>query len=120
FLLYSPVHWGGRPALLLELITRHRATICFQPNFAFNFLAKRVTDAELAGLDLSSLRLICNGAEPCFWESHEMFAQRLGNVGCGRGALAIVKGRAETVGVVSGAGHREPIPVDPIDRTQLQ
>lgn len=120
FILISPVHWVGRPALLLELISAHRATVCFQPNFAFNFLAKRVTDAELSGLDLSSLRLICNGAEPCFHESHEMFARRFAQAGFRREALGIVYGMAETVCVVSGAGHREPIPVDGIDRTQLQ
>jgi acyl-CoA synthetase (AMP-forming)/AMP-acid ligase II len=119
FILLSPLHWVGRPAIVFDLITAHRATIYYQPNFAFNFLTKRVSDAELAGIDLSSLRLCCNGAEPCMHDSHAMFAERFARVGFRREALGIVYGMAEVVCVVFGAGNREPIRIDPIDRVQL-
>jgi acyl-CoA synthetase (AMP-forming)/AMP-acid ligase II len=120
FLLLSPVHWVGRPAVVLEAITRYRATVYWQPNFAFNFMAKRVPEADLAGIDLSSLRLCGNGAEPCLFDSHEMFARRFERVGFRREALGIVYGMAEVVNSVIGAGHREPIRVDRIDRRILQ
>jgi fatty-acyl-CoA synthase len=120
FILISPVHWVGRPAVVLDAITRYRATVYWQPNFAFNFMTRRVPDADLAGVDLSSLRLCGNGAEPCLFDSHEMFAQRFASVGFRRGALGIVYGMAEVVNSVIAAGGREPIRVDPIDRRRLQ
>jgi acyl-CoA synthetase (AMP-forming)/AMP-acid ligase II len=120
FVLISPVHWVGRPAIALEAITRYRATVYWQPNFAFNFMTRRVREEELAGVDLSSLRLCGNGAEPCLYDSHEMFAERFGKVGFRRDMLGIVYGMAEVVNSVIGAGNREPIHVDRIDRRRLQ
>lgn len=120
FLLMSPIHWVGRPAAVLDAITKHKATVYWHPNFAFNFMTKRVKEDELKGVDLSSLRLCGNGAEPCLYESHEMFAQRFAKVGFKREALGIVYGMAEVVNSVIGAGNREPIRVDVIDKVKLQ
>ncbi|HKX45094.1 MAG TPA: AMP-binding protein, partial [Planctomycetota bacterium] len=120
FVLLSPIHWVSRPAAVLEAITRYRATVYWQPNFAFNFMAKRVREEELAGVDLSSLRLCGNGAEPCLFDSHEVFARRFEGVGFRREALGIVYGMAEVVNSVVAAGNREPIRVDVIDRAALQ
>ncbi len=120
FLLLSPVHWVARPAVAFEAITRYKATVYWHPNFAFNFMTKRVKEQELEGIDLSSLRLCGNGAEPCLYESHEMFAERFAKVGFKREALGIVYGMAEVVNSVIGAGNKEPIRVDVIDRSKLQ
>lgn len=120
FNLMSPIQWVGRPASILEAITKYRATVYWHPNFAFNFMTKRVKEEEMAGLDLSSLKLCGNGAEPCLYESHEMFAERFAKVGFKREALGIVYGMAEVVNSVIGAGNREPIQVDVIDRKKLQ
>ncbi len=120
FILISPIHWVARPAVVLDAITKYRATVYWHPNFAFNFMTKRVKDADLEGVDLSSLRLCGNGAEPCLYESHEMFAERFAQVGFDRRALGIVYGMAEVVNSVIGAGNREPIRVDTIDRVLLQ
>jgi acyl-CoA synthetase (AMP-forming)/AMP-acid ligase II len=120
YTLLSPIDWVRRPVSALEAVSRYRATVYYHPNFAFNFTAQRVTDAQLAGLDLSSIRLCCNGAEPCFFESHEMFAERFAPWGFRRESLGIVYGMAEVTNSVIAAGHREPIVVDPISRTVLQ
>ncbi|MEZ5979784.1 MAG: AMP-binding protein [Planctomycetota bacterium] len=120
FVLISPIQWVSRPAVVLEAITKYRATVYWHPNFAFNFMTKRVKESELEGVDLSSLRLCGNGAEPCLYESHEMFAERFAKVGFRREALGIVYGMAEVVNSVIGAGNREPIRVDVVDRRALQ
>jgi acyl-CoA synthetase (AMP-forming)/AMP-acid ligase II len=119
-ILISPVHWVARPAIALEAISKYKATVYWHPNFAFNFMTKRVKEDELAGIDLSSLRLCGNGAEPCLFASHDMFARRFAAVGFRREALGIVYGMAEVVNSVIGAGHQEPIRVDTIDRAVLQ
>ncbi len=126
FTLLSPIHWVARPAIALEVITKYRATVYWHPNFAFNFMTQRVKEAELAGIDLSSLRLCGNGAEPCLHDSHEMFARRFAAVGFDRRALGIVYGMAEVVNSVIAAGGKgglgasEPIRVDTIDGQALQ
>lgn len=120
FNLMSPIQWVGKPASILHAITRYKATVYWHPNFAFNFMTKRVKEEDLQGIDLSSLRLCGNGAEPCLFESHEMFTQRFEGVGFKREALGIVYGMAEVVNSVIGAGNQEPIRVDVIDRKVLQ
>src|SRR5207237_6465451 len=53
-----------RPAVWLQTIARHRGTVSFAPNFAYEMCVRRVKDAELDGLDLSSWRVAGCGAEP--------------------------------------------------------
>jgi len=120
FTLMSPIQWVGRPASVFEAISKYKATVYWHPNFAFNFMTKRVRDEELEGIDLSSLKLCGNGAEPCLYDSHDMFAERFASVGFKREALGIVYGMAEVVNSVIGAGNKEPIVVDVIDRKLLQ
>lgn len=120
YTLLSPIDWVRRPVSALEAVSRYRSTIYYHPNFAFNFTAQRVTDAQMEGLDLSSVRLWCNGAEPCFFESHEMFRDRFAPWGLRPDSLGIVYGMAEVTNSVIAAGDREPIVVDPISRTVLQ
>ena len=120
FTLISPMHWVARPVTAFEAVDRYRPTVYYHPNFAFNFMTNRVKDREMAGLDLSSIRICCNGAEPCFHESHRMFADRFEAWGFRRDSLSIVYGMAEVTNSVFAAGNREPIQVDPIDRDVLQ
>jgi fatty-acyl-CoA synthase len=62
--LMSPQRFVSDPALWMRTISEHRATITGGPNFAYA-LSARVLAAGTAGeLDLSSLRLALNGAEP--------------------------------------------------------
>jgi acyl-CoA synthetase (AMP-forming)/AMP-acid ligase II len=120
--LLAPAHWIAKPAAIFEEITRRKSTCYWLPNFAFNYSAQRVKEDELAGIDLSSLAVVSNGAEPCFHDSHEMFYERFKKVGLRRDSLAIVYGMAEVVNTVlaiGGAGN-EPIQVDPIDRKIFQ
>ena len=120
YILISPLDWVRRPVMVFEAATRYRPTIYYHPNFAFNFMTLRIKDKEMEGLDLSSLRLTCNGAEPCFYESHKMFVDRFEPWGLRRDSLGIVYGMAEVTNSVFAAGHREPIAVDPVDRFILQ
>lgn len=122
YTLMAPHHWMGKPSSILHEITKHKATCYWLPNFAFNYMAQRVKDEDLAGVDLSSLTVVSNGAEPCFYESHEMFFDKFKNVGLRRETLAIVYGMAEVVNTVLAVGGEgnEQIHVDHIDRRIFQ
>jgi 1-acyl-sn-glycerol-3-phosphate acyltransferase len=74
--LMSPLAFLARPARWLQTISRHRGTITAAPNFAYELCAKKLDDADLAGLDLSSLRLALNGAEPVSPATLEAFIER--------------------------------------------
>ncbi|MFN0207146.1 MAG: AMP-binding protein [Planctomycetota bacterium] len=120
--LLAPHHWMGKPITIFEEITKRKSTVYWLPNFAFNYMAQRVKDEELAGIDLSSLTLVSNGAEPCFYDSHEMFYERFKKCGLRRDSLAIVYGMAEVVNTVLAVGGvgNEQIHVDHIDRKIFQ
>jgi acyl-CoA synthetase (AMP-forming)/AMP-acid ligase II len=117
--LMPPTSFLARPARWLWAIHRHRATISAGPNFAYDFVASKVRDAELVGLDLSSWRLAFNGSEPVRAETLERFAKRFARYGFDRKALTPVYGLAEcAVGLAFPVLGRGPL-VDRIDRQAL-
>src|SRR5262249_48370741 len=52
------------PRLWLDALHRYRGTITYAPNFAYALVAKRLKDKDVAGLDLSCVRIAGCGAEP--------------------------------------------------------
>lgn len=95
FVVMSPLAFLARPARWLQAIQRYRGTLSGAPNFAYELCLKRIPDAELAGLDLSSWRIAFNGAEPVSAETVTRFAARFAACGLRPEALAPVYGLAE-------------------------
>ena len=60
----SPLSFLTRPANWLWAIHRFRATLSAAPNFGFELCVNKIDEASLEGLDLGSLRMVANGAEP--------------------------------------------------------
>ncbi|WP_417068387.1 AMP-binding protein [Niveibacterium terrae] len=113
--LMSPLSFLAHPVRWPAAISRHRGTISAAPNFAYALCARKVSDAERAGLDLSSWRLALNGAEPVSSAVLEAFAARFAPAGFRREALTPVYGLAEdSVGLAFPAPGRGP-KVDRID-----
>ncbi len=79
-----------RPLLWLTLATRKRATILCSPNFGYRHYLKVLADRAIEGLDLSSVRVIFNGAEPISVDLCEEFLDRL--AACAAGARRDVSG----------------------------
>ncbi|HEX8988166.1 MAG TPA: AMP-binding protein [Rhodocyclaceae bacterium] len=119
FVVMSPLAFLARPERWLQAIHRYRGTLTAAPNFAYELCLKRLTDEQLEGLDLSSVRLMANGAEPVSPETLARFAARLAPYGLRPEALAPVYGLAEaTVGLlVPPLG--QPPRTDRIDRRVL-
>ena len=53
-----------RPLLWLQVAAKKRVTITCSPNFGYRHFLKVLGDRRLENVDLSSIRLIYNGAEP--------------------------------------------------------
>ena len=60
----TPDQFLRRPIVWAELISRHRATITSGPNFAYSLLTRVLERTDPDAIDLSSLRIAINGAEP--------------------------------------------------------
>ena len=115
--LMSPELFLARPSLWLRAIARHRATVSPAPSFAYSLCWKRVKDADLDGLDLSSWRFALNGAEPVSVGVLDQFAARFSRWGFDARALTPVYGMAEATLAVSFSPPGRPprsLGVDPI------
>jgi 1-acyl-sn-glycerol-3-phosphate acyltransferase len=93
--LMSPLMFLARPTRWLRAISEERGTISAAPNFAYDLCARKIPDADLAGLDLSSWRLALNGAEMIHPDTLERFAARFAPHGFRRESLFPVYGLAE-------------------------
>jgi acyl-CoA synthetase (AMP-forming)/AMP-acid ligase II len=75
--VFLPTHtFVRRPAEWLRAISRHRATVSFAPNFAYDLCVRRVRESDLEGVDLSSWRVAGCGAEPIHAPTLSAFADR--------------------------------------------
>jgi acyl-CoA synthetase (AMP-forming)/AMP-acid ligase II len=113
--LMSPFEWVRAPVRLLQAIDRHGGTLAWLPNFAYNFCAQKIREADLEGLDLSGWRAVINCSEPMRWRSHQVFLDRFRPYGFRAEALATCYAMAENVFAVTQGGMDGPIVVDEID-----
>ena len=90
-----------RPLLWLTLAARKRATILCSPNFGYRHFLKVLDDRPIEGLDLSSVRLVFNGAEPISVDLCEEFLDRLAPARLSPSAMFPVYGLAEAALAVS-------------------
>ena len=105
----TPDQFLRRPIIWAELITKHRATITSGPNFAYSMLARVLERADPAAIDLSSLRVAANGAEPIDHRDLKN-SQRPAPFGLRPTALTPAYGLAETTLAASlGSAHDQPI-----------
>jgi acyl-CoA synthetase (AMP-forming)/AMP-acid ligase II len=96
-----PLLFLKRPARWLETLSRYRATVSFGPNFAYALCVKRIKDAEVAGLDLSSWRVAGCGAEPIRAENLRAFADKFAPSGFSDKAFVCCYGMAESTLAIS-------------------
>ncbi|MGV9713758.1 fatty acyl-AMP ligase [Gordonia sp. NPDC003424] len=96
-----------RPIIWAELISRYRGTITSGPNFAYSVLSRALRcHAEIDDIDLSSLRVAVNGAEPVDHRVVDEFASAGARFGLRSTATMPGYGLAEaTLAVSLGAPH---------------
>jgi acyl-CoA synthetase (AMP-forming)/AMP-acid ligase II/acyl carrier protein len=90
-----------RPLLWMEYAARVKATITTSPNFGYRHFLKVLGDRAVDQWDLSSLRLIFNGAEPIARELADEFMDRMAPAKLKRTAMYPVYGLAEASLAVS-------------------
>jgi fatty-acyl-CoA synthase len=112
----SPMTFLKRPVTWLEILSKHRGTITYGPNFSYAITQKRVRDKDIAGLDLSCVRVAGCGAEPIQAETLRTFADRFASIGFKKSAFVPSYGMAEyTLAIAFSTG----IPVDRVRAEKL-
>lgn len=117
--LMSPFQWVRDPLVLLRAIDQHKGTLCWLPNFAYNFMATRVRTSALDGLDLSSIRALINCSEPVRADSHTLFIERYAPYGLDGRTLHTCYAMAENTFAVTQSQLDRPPHLDIIDRDAL-
>jgi len=107
--IMTPAAFLQRPVRWLQAISRTRATINGAPNFAYDLLARKVTEEQKASLDLSHWEIMANGAEPVRADTLERFTQAFASCGFRRANAYPCYGLAEATLVVS-AGKKGVFP----------
>ncbi|MEU6227081.1 fatty acyl-AMP ligase [Streptomyces sp. NPDC047042] len=100
--LMSPMSFLRRPVRWLEMVSEFGVNASGGPNFAYELCVRRVTDAQLEGVDLSTWQVAPNGAEPVRAETVRAFTERFAPYGLRPGTLSPCYGMAETTLLVSG------------------
>jgi acyl-CoA synthetase (AMP-forming)/AMP-acid ligase II len=117
--LMSPTHFLQKPARWFKAITRGGATYSGGPNFAFDFCASRISDEELADVDLRGLRCLYNGSEPIRANTIEKFVGRFASVGFTREKIFTCYGLAEATLAVTASAVKNAPPVLKIDKNDF-
>lgn len=114
-----PTSFLARPLAWLRAIQAHRATLSASPNFGYELCVRRLSDEDLAGLDLSSWRIAFNGAEAVSPDTLQRFARRFAPYGFRSQAMTPVYGLAEAaVGLTFPPPERGPL-IDCVDRRHM-
>jgi len=93
--------FSRRPGLWLQKVSEKRATVICSPNFGYKHFLKAMADKEMPGMDLSSVRVILNAAEPISTHLCDEFLERMKPYGLKSSAMIPVYGLAEATLIVS-------------------
>lgn len=117
--LMSPVAFVQRPARWIRLLATNRGVFTAAPNFAFELAARKTTDEDMAGLDLSDLLIFCSGGERVQPATLQRFTRRFAPFNLPEAVIRPTYGLAETVVYVSTRTPAQPPEVVDFDSEEL-
>jgi long chain fatty acid CoA FadD26 len=108
--LMSPLAFLAKPARWIQQLAINPHAFSAAPNFGFELSARRTSDADMAGLDLSGCLGIISGAERVHPGTLHRFNDRFAPFGLAVSTVRSSYGLAEaTVYVASSPGGRPPV-----------
>jgi fatty-acyl-CoA synthase len=115
--MQSPLDWVLQPESMLQIVSQHKCTLAWMPNFAFQFVPRRTPKDRWADYDLSSLRLLVNCSEPVRARSMMEFQMAFG---IGSAVLQSSYAMAENVFAVTQSDINRGIITIEVDGPQLR
>ena len=107
------------PSLWLRKISEHKITLTSSPNFGYKHVLGHYKEKKYKHLDLSSVRVIVNGAEPISIKLCHTFLNKLAPFGLKENVITPAYGLAEASLAVTFTDPQENITPVKIDRTRL-
>jgi len=118
--LMAPNAFMQRPLGWLRAISHYRAEVACGPNFGFDLCVSRYRADQMDGIDLSSLRIVLNGAEPVHAETIDRFIATFAPHGFDPRAMYPAYGMAEATLLISGGRRGDGHTTRTVSRTALQ
>ena len=118
--LMAPNAFMQRPLGWLRAISRYRAEVACGPNFGFDLCVSRYRGDQMEGVDLSSLRVALNGAEPVRADTIARFIETFAPHGFDPSATYPAYGMAEATLLISGGTRGGGHVVRSVSRAALQ
>jgi fatty acid CoA ligase FadD28 len=117
--LTSPVAFLQRPARWMQLMATHRKVYTAGPNFAFELAARKTTDDDMAGLDLSDVLAVVTGSERVQPATLRRFTQRFARFNLHESVIRPSYGLAEATVYVATRAPGEPPKIVYFDAEKL-
>ncbi|MCF4968512.1 AMP-binding protein [Nostoc sp. CMAA1605] len=108
--LLAPATFASQPIQWLRAITQYRAAYTGAPNFAYQLCVDKIQPSDQQTLDLSSLRMAINAAEPINPQTIWDFCEKFADQGFKPHMLLPAYGMAEATVYIS-SGHVDANPV---------
>lgn len=118
FVQAPPQDFLAKPLRWMEWISTYGGTATAGPNFSYVLAARALRRAE--GLDLSSLRIALNGAEPIVADQMREFAEAGAPFGMRAGCIFPASGMAEVCVAGSFSVPLDGLLTDVVDRVALE
>ena len=117
--LLSPLAFLLKPACWIQLMAKHPHCFSGAPNFAFELAARRTSDADMEGLDLSRVHVILSGAERVHSSTVNRFVGRFAKFGLKDRVIQPSYGLAEATLYVATPDVEDPVRTAHFDLEQL-
>jgi long chain fatty acid CoA FadD26 len=117
--LMSPLAFLLKPASWIQLMAKHPHCFSGAPNFAFELAARRTSDADMEGLDLSRVHVILSGAERVHSSTVNRFIDRFAKFGLKDRVIQPSYGLAEATLYVATPDVQDPVRTAHFDLEQL-
>ncbi|WP_456622384.1 fatty acyl-AMP ligase [Bradyrhizobium sp. P5_C12] len=118
--LMAPNAFMQRPLGWLRAISHYRAEVACSPNFGFDLCVGRYRADQMEGIDLSSLRIALNGAEPVHADTIARFIETFAPHGFDPHAMYPAYGMAEATLLIAGGRRGDGHVTRSVSRAALQ
>jgi len=115
----SPISFLARPARWMHLLASYPRAFSAAPNFAFEVAARKTSDDDMAGYDLSDVLSILNGSERVQAATLRRFTDRFARFGFRDSVIRPSYGMAEATVYIATRRLREPPKIAHFDAEEL-
>ncbi|HBI36193.1 MAG: hypothetical protein A2015_05060 [Spirochaetes bacterium GWF1_31_7] len=118
--LMSPESFLQKPSRWLKAISKYKGTTSGAPNFAYDLCTEKIKRDDLGDLDLTSLDLAYNGAEPISVETIKKFYSKFKECGLSEIAMFPCYGLAEATLFVTGGPKKRKSTIKKVNKSLLE